>query len=85
AAIGLKTSICLKFSDRCPTPDSVLIRVNHSEVMIKDIPHQPIQPIVVSEVNNYKRFYKELYRLGSGAFGEVLTNYGNVCKKCKNC
>ena len=28
--------------------------------------------IVVSEVNEYKRLYEELYRLGSGAFGEVF-------------
>ncbi|CAG2178345.1 unnamed protein product [Oppiella nova] len=30
-----------------------------------------------SEVNNYKRLYEELYLLGSGGFGKVLTNYGN--------
>jgi len=28
--------------------------------------------IVVSEVNHYKRLYEELYRLGSGGFGEVF-------------
>ncbi|CAG2165534.1 unnamed protein product [Oppiella nova] len=38
---------------------------------------------LVSEVNEYNRLYEELYRLGSGGFGEVLTNYGNVCEKCK--
>ncbi|CAG2171061.1 unnamed protein product [Oppiella nova] len=38
---------------------------------------------VVSEVNEYNRLYEELYRLGSGSFGEVMTNYGNVCEKCK--
>ncbi|CAG2178636.1 unnamed protein product, partial [Oppiella nova] len=31
----------------------------------------------VSEVNHYKRLYEELYRLGSGAFGEMMTIYGN--------
>ncbi|CAG2183453.1 unnamed protein product, partial [Oppiella nova] len=30
-----------------------------------------------SEVNEYKRLYEELHSLGSGAFGEVLTIYGN--------
>ncbi|CAG2171931.1 unnamed protein product [Oppiella nova] len=39
---------------------------------------------VVSEVSQYKRFYEELHSLGSGAFGEVLKIFGNVCKKCKN-
>ncbi|CAG2170834.1 unnamed protein product [Oppiella nova] len=38
---------------------------------------------VVSEVNNYNRLYEELHSLGSGAFGEVMTNYGNVGEKCK--
>ncbi|CAG2169076.1 unnamed protein product [Oppiella nova] len=38
---------------------------------------------VVSEVNDYKRLYEELRSLGSGAFGEVLNNYGNVCEKWK--
>ena len=28
--------------------------------------------IDVSEVNEYNRLYEELYRLGSGAFGEVF-------------
>ncbi|CAG2177813.1 unnamed protein product [Oppiella nova] len=32
---------------------------------------------IVFEVNIYNRLYEELYRLGSGGFGEVLTNYGN--------
>ncbi|CAG2174699.1 unnamed protein product [Oppiella nova] len=39
---------------------------------------------VVSEVNQYNRLYEELRSLGSGAFGEVMTIYGNVRKKCKN-
>ncbi|CAG2174579.1 unnamed protein product [Oppiella nova] len=33
----------------------------------------------VFEVNQYKREYKELHSLGSGAFGEVLTIFGNLC------
>ncbi|CAG2176307.1 unnamed protein product, partial [Oppiella nova] len=39
---------------------------------------------VVSEVNTYKRLFEELHSLGSGAFGEMMTIYGDVCKKCKN-
>ncbi|CAG2178671.1 unnamed protein product [Oppiella nova] len=39
---------------------------------------------VVSEMNALKRWYEVLRSLGSGAFGEVLTISGNVCKKCKN-
>ncbi|CAG2176846.1 unnamed protein product [Oppiella nova] len=45
---------------------------------------QLIADITVSKVNNYKRLYEELHSLGSGAFGEVLTIYGNLRKKCIN-
>ncbi|CAG2176149.1 unnamed protein product [Oppiella nova] len=34
---------------------------------------------LVSEVNHYKRLYVEKDLLGSGGFGEVLTNFGNLC------
>ncbi|CAG2168768.1 unnamed protein product [Oppiella nova] len=35
-------------------------------------------PLIVSEVNDYKRLYEELHSLGSGAFGEA----NGTMKKC---
>ncbi|CAG2162176.1 unnamed protein product [Oppiella nova] len=38
-----------------------------------------VPQVIVSEVNEYNRLYEELRSLGSGAFGEVITIYGNLC------
>ncbi|CAG2178393.1 unnamed protein product [Oppiella nova] len=55
---------------------------NSSDIIWK--PQLIANMTVVTGVNQYNRWYEELHSLGSGAFGEVITIYGNVCKKWKN-